>query len=143
MLNNVLYVKKRASNKSKWVSSELPLSKTKWIPFCIYRPPEYYNLKIFFQELKCSLSKVSETYENITVMGDFKIEIKTKAIKFDKFDKFCDVFNLTNLIKSDTCIIKTNSSTIELQPSQLASVIGNWWRVLLVIYISFWCFIKH
>ena len=33
---------------------------------------------------------------------------------FDKLEDFCDLFNLTNLIKSYTCITKNHQSTIDL-----------------------------
>ena len=35
-------------------------------------------------------------------MGDFNI------IEFDKLGEFCDLFNLTNLVTSPTCFIKTH-----------------------------------
>ena len=41
-------------------------------------------------------------------MGDFNI------IEFDKLGEFCNLFNLTNLITSPTCFIKTHKSTIGL-----------------------------
>ena len=69
---------------------------------------------MFFHELSFSLDKASKIYENIIIMGDFNIDVKTKGMGFDKLDEFCDIFNLTNLITSDTCITKTSSSLIDL-----------------------------
>ena len=40
-------------------------------------------------------------------MGDFKIDLKSKGIGLNKIDEFCDLFNVTNLIVSETCF--TNS----------------------------------
>ena len=34
---------------------------------------------------------------------------------FSKLEEFCDVFNLTNLIKSDTCYKNNHKSTIDLR----------------------------
>ena len=40
-------------------------------------------------------------------MGDFNIDMKSKNLGYDKLDdEFCDLFNLTNLIKSETCFTK-------------------------------------
>ena len=69
---------------------------------------------MFFHELSFLLDKASEIYENIIIMGDFNIDIKTKGMGFEKLDEFCDIFDLTNLITSDTCITKTSSSLIDL-----------------------------
>ena len=100
--------------QSECLCSELTLSKKKWLIFSIYRPPDYGNLSMFFHELSFSLDKASEIYENIIIMGDFNIDVTTKGMGFDKLDEFCDIFNLTNLITSDTCITKTSSSLIDL-----------------------------
>ena len=39
-------------------------------------------------------------------MGDFNIDFKTKGAGFDKLSKMYDIFNLTNLIKSETSVLK-------------------------------------
>ena len=36
-------------------------------------------------------------------MGDFDIDVKSKSLGYDKFYEFCDPFDLTNLIKLETC----------------------------------------
>ena len=73
--------------------SELTISKSKWLCFSIYRPPDPGNLSIFFEELSESLSKAILMYQNIIIMGDFNINLKIKGFSF-KLDKFCDLFNL-------------------------------------------------
>ena len=40
-------------------------------------------------------------------MGDFNIDLKIKGFGFSKLDEFCDMFNLTNLIKIETCFTKS------------------------------------
>ena len=45
-------------------------------------------------------------------MGDFNLDVIYKGIKFDKLRECCDLFNLTNLVTSPTCFIKTHKSTI-------------------------------
>ena len=48
-------------------------------------------------------------------MGDFNIDLnKTDCIGFGKLEEFCDNFNLTNIVKSNTCFTKNNKSTIDL-----------------------------
>ena len=48
-------------------------------------------------------------------MGDFNIDItKENCSGFDKLEDLCDTFNLTNLIKSETCYINNHKSTNNL-----------------------------
>ena len=48
------------------------------------------------------------------LLGDFIIDINTPGIEVDKIDEFCNLFDLTNLIKTETCCTKNNKSTIDL-----------------------------
>ena len=61
-----------------------------------------------------SLTKVTPKYENILVMGDFNIDIKCKGVGSNNLSDFCDIFHLTNIVKSDTCFTKTHTSPIDL-----------------------------
>ena len=45
-------------------------------------------------------------------MGDFNVDFKNKEAGFDKLSEMCDSFNLTNLIKSETCYTKNHKSLI-------------------------------
>ena len=100
---------------SECICSELPISKSRWLCFSIYRPPDRGNLSIFFEELSESLSnKAIVKYQNIIAMGDFNIDLKIKGFGFNKLDQFCNLFNLTNLIKTDTCFPKSHKSLIDL-----------------------------
>ena len=47
-------------------------------------------------------------------MGDFNIEFKNKGAGFDKLSEMYDTFNLTNLIKSETCYTKNHKSLTDL-----------------------------
>ena len=40
--------------------------------------------------------------------------MKSKSLRYDKLDDFCDLFNLRNLIKSETCFTKNHKSLIDL-----------------------------
>ena len=68
----------------------------------------------FFDEITTSLSKAAMKYENIIIMGDFNIDIKNKGLGYGKLDTFYDLFNLTNLIHSEICLMKNHKSTIDL-----------------------------
>ena len=52
-------------------------------------------------------------YGNIIIMGDFNIDIK-KGLGYCKLGTFYDLFDLTNLIHSETCLMKNHKSTIDL-----------------------------
>ena len=80
----------------------------------IYRPPNFNNLDTFFKETNDSLSRASLTYGNFIIMGDFNIDINAAGVEADKLDEFCNLFDLTNLIKTETCCTKNDKSTIEL-----------------------------
>ena len=47
-------------------------------------------------------------------MGDFNIDMKRKSLGYDKLNEFCEPCNLTNLIKSETCLTKNHGSLIDL-----------------------------
>ena len=101
---------------SESVCSEITISKKKCFCMGIYRPPNFNNLDTFFKEVSdsLSLSKASLAYENFIIMGDFNIDINTAGIYVDKLEEFCNLFNLTTLIKTETCCTKNQKSTIDL-----------------------------
>ena len=47
-------------------------------------------------------------------MGDFNIDVKSKNLGYDKLDEFCNLFNLANLIKSETRFTKNHKSVTDL-----------------------------
>ena len=46
-------------------------------------------------------------------MGDFNIDIRTKGKEYEKLEGFGSLFNLSNLIKSETYFSKNHKSTID------------------------------
>ena len=40
--------------------------------------------------------------------------MKRENLGYDKLDEFCDLFNLTNLIKLETCFTKNHKSLTDL-----------------------------
>ena len=57
---------------------------------------------ITWRQITVCLSKAAVKYGNIIIMGDFNIDIK-KGLGYCKLGTFYDLFNLTNLIHSETC----------------------------------------
>ena len=47
-------------------------------------------------------------------MGDFNIDINTAGMDVDKLDEFCNLFDLTNSIKTEICCTKNHKSTVDL-----------------------------
>ena len=48
-------------------------------------------------------------------MGDFNIDIKKEnSLAYNKLEEFCDTFNLTNLVKTETCSMNNHKLTIDL-----------------------------
>ena len=47
-------------------------------------------------------------------MGDFNIDVNTAGVEVDKLDVFGNIFNLTNLIKIETCCTESKKSTVDL-----------------------------
>ena len=42
------------------------------------------------------------------------LDINTARMDVDKLDEFCNLFDLTNLIKTETCCTKNHKSTTDL-----------------------------
>ena len=98
--------KEYETKQSESIYSEFTIANRKWICLNIYRPPNPNNMNTFFDEITACLSKAAVKYENIIIMGDFNIDIKNKGLGYGKLDTFCDLFNFTNLIHSETCLMK-------------------------------------
>ena len=99
---------------SECICSELTISKSRWLCFSIYRTSDPGNLQIFFEELPELLSKAIVKYQNIIIMGDFNMDLKINGFGCNKLDECCDLFNLANLIKTETCFTKSHKSLIDL-----------------------------
>ena len=97
------------TNHSETICTETTMSKKRWFCMSVYTPPSSSNIDTFFAELTISLSKAN------LIMGDFNIDITNEYFSgFDKLEELCDTFNLTNLIKSETCYTNNHKSTIGL-----------------------------
>ena len=81
----------------------------------IYFPPFTENIKRFFEEMNEVISKALCKFEYLIVMGDFNIDIKSSNPDKDKLENFCDLFNLTNLVHSETCFMKVYNKPLHFQ----------------------------
>ena len=70
------------------VCSELTIANIKWLCLGPYRPPTPKNVASFFEELTDSLSKGSEFYENLIILGDFNVDVKVAGRELDKLEEF-------------------------------------------------------
>ena len=80
--------------------SEIIVKNNKWEIFSVYRPPSNSNIDTFLGDLWSILNKYLSKYDKVIIMGDFDIDVKSKANpNFNKFSEFCDTFNKSNLVK--------------------------------------------
>ena len=68
----------------------------------------------FFQEIILSLNRAALKFENFIVMGDFNIDVNASGPRKDNLDEFCNLFDLTNLVREVTCWTNNHRSTIDL-----------------------------
>ena len=52
--------------------------------------------------------------DNFIVMVDFNIDVNLPCHEHDKLEEFCNLFDVSNLIKSNACFRKTHSSKTDL-----------------------------
>ena len=107
-------LKKYEPNCSDCICSEFTISRKKWTCFSICRPPSTVNIETFFEEMNEVISKALCKYENLVVVGDFNIDIKSSNSDKGKLGNFCDLFNLTNLVHSENCFMKNSKSIVVL-----------------------------
>ena len=80
-----------------------------------YRPPGSGNLANFFSELNKCVDMATRKYENIVIMGDINIDTDNdKAAGLNKMSEFCNIFDLDNLIRGNTCVTIGHASSIDV-----------------------------
>ena len=93
---------------------ELTLKSKKWFIIFGYRP-ESINRNLFFEEITLSLSKAFNKYENIILIGDLNIDISIPNNDINNLlGNLCDVFDLSNMIKTNTCFMSQKGSSIDV-----------------------------
>ena len=95
---------------SEIICVELTISKKKWCIIFAYRPPQNNNLKTVFEEINLSLSAIVNGYDNIMLIGDL-IKSYLKSKNNSCYSDLCDTYDLTNLIKGNTCFKSPNQTS--------------------------------
>ena len=88
---------------------KLTLEKNKWMVFAEYNHVKS-NIGVFLDKLGIVVDHYLPRYDNIILIGDFNSEINEISTS-----EFCDVYNLSNLIKELTCFKNPeNPSSIDV-----------------------------
>ena len=86
------------------IGIEIILNSKKWFISGTYKPPSLSDTD-FSQDFTKYLDKVTCNYDNFLILGDLNFDFlnddKCIALK-----NMCDIFDLTNLIKTPTCFTK-------------------------------------
>ena len=85
---------------------EINIRSRKWLIVGLYKPPSQNN-SLFLENMSKNLSRYLDSYENITLLGDFNINPEDKNLHF------VNTFSLEHLINEPTCF-KGSLSCIDL-----------------------------
>ena len=86
---------------------EINIRLRKWLIVGLYKPPSQNN-SLFLENMSKNLSRYLDSYENITLSGDFNMTPEDKNLQH-----FTDTFSLEHLINEPTCF-KGSPSCIDL-----------------------------
>ena len=75
---------------------EINVPLRKWLIVGLYKPPSQNN-SLFLENMSKNLSRYLDSYENITLLGDFNMTREDKNLQH-----FTDTFNLEHLINEPT-----------------------------------------
>ena len=97
------------------ICSEITIKNTKWFLLSVYRSPNTINIPIFFLEMNKTLNRALSRYDNVIIMGDINIDVDDmKASGYENLKNFMALFDLTNLVKTKTCITRDHESLIDI-----------------------------
>jgi len=89
---------------------ELVINSKKWLMLAAYKTPTMTN-KAFSEDITLSLDNSIQHHENLLLIGDLNFDMlcqeKSKTLK-----DICDIFDLTNLIKTPTCFTKNSDPSL-------------------------------
>ena len=86
---------------------EINIRSRKWLIVGLYKPPSQNN-SLCLENMSKNLSRYLDSYENITLLGDFNMTSEDKNL-----EHFPDTFSLEHLISEPTCF-KRSPSCIDL-----------------------------
>ena len=85
---------------------EMIVRNTKWLIIPGYNPRKE-NTSYFLNHISNDIDKVLADYEHFLILGDFNSQMSETNMK-----KFCDIYDLENLIKEPTCFKNPNNRLI-------------------------------
>ena len=71
---------------------EINLRKKKWLLCCSYNPHQS-NIASYLKSICKTLNKLSTTYDNLILLGDFNVKPEEESIA-----EFLNLYNLKNLV---------------------------------------------
>ena len=104
-------LRKFETKVSETICFEMIISKKKWCILFAYRPPQN-NRRTFFKKISLLLSTMVNEYDNIMLVGDLNLNTKSKNNSY-YFD-LCETFDLTNVIRANTCFKSSNQTSIDV-----------------------------
>ncbi len=98
-------------SETQFITLEVWLKKEKWFIVSVYKPPPAKEA-CFIRELSMLCELLYKESENILIMGDMNIDMKTDR---NKLQDVCDQYDLKNVITGTTCFkSRTNPSLIDV-----------------------------
>ena len=86
---------------------EINLRKKKWLLYCSYNPHKS-NIANHLKNICKTLDKLSATYDNLILLGDFNVEPEEESIA-----EFLNLYNLKDLGKNPCWFSLNNSETLK------------------------------
>ena len=74
---------------------EITINKSKWLIYSFYRSESFRDLTTFLEELKKSIDKAINKYENIVLMGDINVDMSDRNnthTNYDHVQELSDAF---------------------------------------------------
>ena len=94
---------------------EVDFGKRKWAIISVYRQAKKQTPNVFFEGLGTCVEKITNTYDNILILGDINVNTLNKeSYGYTEYISFLETFNMTNLVKNTTCHTKTSSTSIDV-----------------------------
>jgi hypothetical protein len=89
---------------------EVTLSNRKWAILGAYKPPSMCD-KVFEDDITNGVDRILIHYDNIMIIGDLNFDL-LHPNKGSTLKNICDIFDVTNLVKSATCFVKNSTPSL-------------------------------
>ena len=92
------------SSPIKTIVLDVVINNRKWASVGAYRPPSMDNT-LFTDLLTKGMDLISTKIDNILILGDLNYDLLDRT-KGTTLHDMCDIFDLKNIIKTETCFMK-------------------------------------